>query len=462
MKQVTGKNKTVFVCGSCGFESLKWYGKCPGCNEWNTMEEQLAPAGGTAVAPKAVKRASAREASADPVSIRDLTEAVELRCSSGLSELDRVLGGGMVKGSVILYGGEPGIGKSTMMLQVCEELGRSMRILYISGEESLSQIKLRARRLGVNSDNLYLLAETEIDHITEVIEKQQPGLVIIDSVQTLYSRAISSIPGSISQIKECTLRLVDLAKAHNISMFLVGHINKEGAIAGPKVLEHMVDAVVYFEGDKNLSFRIIRSSKNRYGSTNEIGVFEMGDKGLIEVQNPSKMLLSGRPLDVPGTCPVCVMEGTRAILAEVQALVSQTSFGNPRRTSNGIDYNRFCMLLAVLEKRAGLSLATCDAYINVIGGLKLDEPSSDLAVVLACASAFKERSVEENLIAFGEVGLVGEVRSVRNVEQRILESRRLGFDKFVIPYHNKPEKPIEGVEVYPVRSISEAIAVALK
>ncbi|MDP4152271.1 MAG: DNA repair protein RadA [Bacillota bacterium] len=451
------KTKSVFVCSECGYESLRWYGKCPGCESWNTLTEEIR----TPEKEKKIKRETARGSTIQhSVSVNEISFTDNIRFDTGLSELNRVLGGGAVKGSVTLIGGDPGIGKSTLLLQICEFLGNSCKILYISGEESLGQLKLRAHRLGVTSDNLFLLAQTNIEHITDTISKDKPDIVIVDSIQTVYSPEISAIPGSISQIRECSLRLTDLAKSTDLTVFLVGHINKEGAIAGPKVLEHMVDTVLYFEGDKNQSYRILRSSKNRFGSTNEIGVFDMETDGLKEVVNPSLMLLSGRPQNVPGTCVVSVLEGTRPILAEIQALLVQTNYGMPRRTATGIDQNRVSMLLAVLEKRAGLRISTCDVFVNVIGGLRLFEPSSDLAVCLSMASSFFDRPVDDTLVSIGEIGLAGEVRSVSGLESRISEATRLGFKRFIVPKFNKLP-PIDGVEIFQVKNIAEAIEIAL-
>lgn len=453
------KNKTVFVCNACGFQTTKWYGKCPGCEEWNTLEETVEREEKSANRYTSFGRDSAPAAEA--VSIRDLTISDEIRYKTGIMELDRVFGGGVVKGSVILLGGDPGIGKSTILLQICEQLGKGGKILYISGEESLGQLKLRAERLEVNSDNLYLLAETDVDTVLATVEKEKPIAVIIDSIQTMQSRELSAIPGSVSQIKECANCIISMAKTKNITTFLVGHVNKEGTIAGPKVLEHMVDTVLYFEGDGNLNYRLLRSAKNRFGSTNEIGLFEMRDNGLAEVENPSKMLLSGKPEHVSGTCAICVMEGTRPIFAEVQALITKTVYGTPQRTVSGMDRNRVSMLLAVLEKRLMMNVSGCDAFVNVIGGLRLGEPSSDVAAVIAIASSYQDKPVSDDLVAIGEVGLAGELRSVRGIELRIAEAKRLGFSRVIIPYHNKLSRPFEGIEVLPVKNIGEAIALAL-
>ncbi len=446
--------KTVYVCNMCGFVSPKWNGKCPGCGEWNTMDEEIREN-------KPVKRASLRDDYniSTPVKLDEIEVADSHRMVTGLSELDRVFGGGIVKGSVSLIGGDPGIGKSTILLQLCQCLSNT-KILYISGEESLSQLKLRAKRLGVHSDNLKLLTQTEISKIMTVIDKESPEIVIIDSIQTTYSAEISSIPGSISQLKECALRLTDYAKSKDITMMFVGHINKEGSIAGPKVLEHMVDVVLYFEGDKNLSCRILRAVKNRYGSTNEIGIFDMTSNGLECVENPSISLLSGKPTNVPGSCTVAIMEGSRPILSEVQALLLQVPYGNPRRTSNGIDPNRAAMLLAVIEKRAGLRVSSCDTFINVIGGLRFTEPSGDVAIVLSIASSFLDKPVHEGLTAVGEVGLAGELRSVPYIENRIDEAVRLGYKEFIVP-HSATIKKRDGVKITACKNIAEAIDSAI-
>ena len=379
-----------------------------------------------------------------------------------MSELDRVLGGGAVKGSLVLVGGSPGIGKSTLMLQICDNLCRFAKVLYVSGEESERQIKLRAERLHVSGEGLYLLSETNLDDIVEAVNELQPDILIVDSIQTLYNSELAAAPGSVGQVKDCTMTLMQLAKGQGITVFVIGHVNKEGSIAGPKVLEHMVDCVLYFEGEQNMAYRILRAAKNRFGATNEIGVFEMADTGLTEVPNPSEMLLSGRPENTPGTCVTCVMEGVRPVLAEVQALLSPTSFNVPRRTSNGFDYNRAMLLLAVLEKRGGLQINSCDAYINVIGGLNLDEPAADLAMVMALASSFRDKPIPGDLVAIGEVGLTGELRAVNGLGQRLSEVRRIGFTKCLIPARNsgKLTEP-EGLQLIRVRNIREALATIL-
>ena len=394
-----------------------------------------------------------------PRSIMEIETTDELRFSTGLSELDRVLGGGAVQGSLVLVGGAPGIGKSTLMLQICDNLCRFSKVLYVSGEESERQIKLRAERLGVRGQELYLLAETNLDDVVEAVTALQPDVLIVDSIQTMYNGELSAAPGSIGQVKDCTMALMNLAKGRGVTVFVIGHVNKEGSIAGPKVLEHMVDCVLYFEGEQQNSYRILRAAKNRFGATNEIGVFEMGDAGLTEVPNPSEMLLAGRPQDTPGTCVTCVMEGVRPVLAEVQALLAPTSFNVPRRTCNGFDFNRANLLLAVLEKRGGLMVSSCDAYINVIGGLNLDEPAADLAMVVALASSFRDRPVPGDLAAIGEVGLTGELRSVNALGQRLSEVHRLGFTKCLVPQRTgaKLEVP-DGLQLIKVRNIREALA----
>ncbi len=448
------KTKTIFFCTDCGTETPKWMGRCPGCGAFNTMQEHIekpVPAG-------KVRVGAARK----PRPIRDLDSGDEIRFSTGMGELDRVLGGGAVAGSLVLVGGAPGIGKSTLLLQICDVLCADHRVLYISGEESERQLKLRAQRLGVQPEALLILSETQLSDIIEVVDDAKPDILIVDSIQTLYSDANESAPGSVSQVKDCTMALMQLSKQQGITVFVVGHINKDGNIAGPKVLEHMVDCVLYFEGDPNSSYRLLRAAKNRFGSTNEIGVFEMGDTGLAEVPNPSQMLLEGRPEGAPGTCVACVMEGTRPVLAEVQALVSKTSFNVPRRTADGFDFNRAALLLAVAEKRAGLKLSMFDAYINVIGGLRLDEPGADLPIVLALASSYRDSAIADDLVAIGEVGLTGEIRNVSNLSQRLSEVARLGFRKCIIP-KNAPEK-LEipaGLTVYRVRNIREAIEIAM-
>ena len=451
------KAKTIFFCTDCGTETPKWMGRCPGCGAFNTMQEHIEK-------PVAPGRAVSAPigASRQPQSICQVTEGDEIRFFTGLGELDRVLGGGAVAGSLVLVGGAPGIGKSTLLLQICDQLCKERRVLYISGEESERQLKLRAQRLGVAPEELLILSQTRLADILEAVESVQPDILIVDSIQTLYNEQNESAPGSISQVKDCTMAMMQLSKQNGITVFVVGHINKDGNIAGPKVLEHMVDCVLYFEGESNSSYRLLRAAKNRFGSTNEIGVFEMGDSGLIEVPNPSQMLLEGRPESASGTCVACVMEGSRPILAEVQALVCKTSFNVPKRTADGFDFNRAALLLAVAEKRAGLKLSLFDAYINVIGGLQLDEPGADLPVILAVASSYRDAVIPSDLAAIGEVGLTGEIRSVSNMNQRLSEVARLGFTKCIIPRNGSEKMEIpKSLTVYKVRNIHEAIEVAM-
>ncbi len=451
------KSKTVFFCTACGNESPKWQGRCTACGAWNTMEEHIEK-------PAAPRRAKAAPVgtSRTPQKLREVTSGCEIRFSTGMGELDRVLGGGAVAGSLVLVGGAPGIGKSTLLLQICNSLCAERKVLYVSGEESERQLKLRAQRLGVEPESLYILSETRLSDILAAVEELQPDILIADSIQTMYNEENESSPGSVSQVKDCTMAMLELSKSQGITVFVVGHINKDGAIAGPKVLEHIVDCVLYFEGDPNSSYRLLRGAKNRFGSTNEIGVFEMADTGLIEVPNPSLMLLEGRPEGASGTCVACVMEGTRPVLAEVQALVAKTNFNVPRRTADGFDFNRAALLLAVAEKRGGMKLSAFDAYINIIGGLRLDEPGADLPVVLAVASSYRDQPIADDLVAIGEVGLTGEIRSVSNMSQRLSEVARLGFKKCIIPKSgaDKLEIPKE-LTVYCVRNIREAIEISL-
>ena len=452
------KAKTLFYCTECGNETPKWQGKCSACGSWNTIVEQPAAAQKKA----ASSGAASGKAPAAPKRIQEVETTQELRFETGMTELDRVLGGGAVKGSLVLVGGAPGIGKSTLMLQICDHLCRFAKILYVSGEESPRQIKLRAERMNVKGEGLYLLSETCLGDILESVHQLQPDVVIIDSIQTLYSEESNSSPGSIGQVKDCTMSLMNLAKGEGVTVFVIGHVNKEGSIAGPKVLEHMVDCVLYFEGEQHMAYRILRAAKNRFGATNEIGVFEMQERGLVQVPNPSEMLLDGRPQNTPGTCVTCIMEGIRPVLAEVQALVAPTNYGNARRTSNGVDYNRAMLLLAVLEKRGGLMMGGCDAYINVIGGLFLDEPAADLAIVIALASSFRDKPVPGDLAAIGEVGLTGELRSVNSLGQRLSEVHRLGFTKCLIPARNSGKlQEIPGLQLIPVKTIREALAALL-
>ena len=451
------KTKTVFYCTSCGNETPKWQGRCPACGAWNTLEEHVE---------KPVSAGKSRSASIGlsrkPQALSEVVSGDEIRFSTGMGELDRVLGGGAVAGSLVLVGGAPGIGKSTLLLQICNILSAGRTVLYISGEESEHQLKLRAQRLGVKSDSLFILSENRLSGIVDAVESVKPDILIVDSIQTTYNEDNESSPGSVSQVKDCTMTMMQLSKAEGITVFLVGHINKDGAIAGPKVLEHMVDCVLYFEGESSTSYRLLRAAKNRFGSTNEIGVFDMRDTGLVEVPNPSQMLLAGRPEGAPGTCVACVMEGTRPVLAEVQALVSKTSFNVPRRTADGFDFNRAVLLLAVLEKRGGLKLNMFDAFINVIGGLSLNEPGADLPVVLAVASSYRDTPISDDLAAIGEVGLTGEIRSVSHMNQRLQEISRLGFKQCIIPRGGSEKLEIpEGLTVFRVKNIQEAIATAL-
>lgn len=454
------KAKRVFYCTECGNETPKWQGQCSACGAWNTIVEQ--PAEVTAKKSSGSRRGGFIGTMNRPKPIAQVETTDELRFATGMNELDRVLGGGAVKGSLVLVGGAPGIGKSTLMLQICDSLCRFANVLYVSGEESQRQIKLRSERLHVRGEGLYLLSETNLEDIVESVNELKPDVLIVDSIQTLYNGDAAATPGSVGQVKECTMTLMQLAKGQGITVFVIGHINKEGSLAGPKVLEHMVDCVLLFEGEEHMSHRILRAAKNRFGATNEIGVFEMGDEGLTEVPNPSEALLSGRPQDTPGTCVTCVMEGVRPVLAEIQALVVPSGYGNPRRTSNGFDYNRAMLLLAVLEKRGGLMVNNCDAYLNVIGGLWVGEPAADLAAIVALASSFRDKSVPGDLAAIGEVGLTGELRSVNSLSQRLAEVRRLGFTKCLIPArnHGKLAEP-EGLQLIRVRNIREALAVLL-
>ncbi len=455
------KAKTLFYCTDCGNELPKWAGQCPACRAWNTIVEQpvekpakrSGPVKGGSVTGVAINR---------PRPMKEVETTDELRFATGMGELDRVLGGGAVKGSLVLVGGAPGIGKSTLMLQICDNLCRFAKVLYVSGEESERQIKLRAERLRVRGEGLYLLAETNLENLVDAVHQLQPDVLIVDSIQTLYHGDVTSAPGSVSQVKECTLTLMQLAKGENITVFVIGHVNKEGSIAGPKVLEHMVDCVLYFEGERHMAYRILRAAKNRFGATNEIGVFEMEDVGLTEVPNPSEAMLAGRPTDAPGTCVTCVMEGVRPVLAEIQALVVPSSLGNPRRVSNGFDYSRSMLLLAVLEKRGGLMVGGCDAYVNVIGGLYLEEPAADLAAVLSLASSFRDRPVPNDLAAIGEVGLTGELRAASALGQRLAEVKRLGFTKCMIPKRTQGKLAVpEGLELIRVANIREAMAALL-
>ena len=453
------KAKTVFYCTNCGNETPRWQGKCPACGAWNTIEEHIekpAAAGGSRAKSSPVGQ------SRRPQRLQEVPIDGETRFSTGMGELDRVLGGGAVAGSLVLVSGAPGIGKSTLLLQICNSLCAGRKVLYVSGEESERQLKLRAERLGVSPEALFVLSETRLSDILEAVAETKPDILIVDSIQTLYNEENDSSPGSVSQVKDCTMSMMQLSKSNGITVFVVGHINKDGNIAGPKVLEHMVDCVLYFEGDPNSSYRLLRAAKNRFGSTNEIGVFEMRDAGLVEVPNPSQMLLEGRPEGASGTCVSCVMEGTRPVLAEVQALVAKTTLNVPRRASDGFEFNRAVLMLAVMEKRAGMKMSLFDAYINVIGGLRLDEPGADLPIVLALASSYRDQCIPDDMVAIGEVGMTGEIRSVSHMNQRLAEIARLGFKKCMIPRSGSEKLDIpEGLTVYRVRNIREAIETVL-
>lgn len=448
------KQKTSFFCTECGNELSKWAGRCPACGAWNTVVEQ--PQASKSSKGNSINRISTHTASP----ITDLQSSEEIRFSTGIGELDRVLGGGAVRGSLVLVSGAPGIGKSTLMLQICSKLCEFSKVLYVSGEESEHQLKMRGKRLNAESPQLYVLSETCMSDIFHSVQDEKPDVLIVDSIQTVYNESLESPAGSITQVKDCTMALMRLAKVENVTVFVIGHINKEGSIAGPKVLEHMVDCVLYFEGDEHTTYRILRAAKNRFGATNEIGVFEMQDRGLKEVPNPSELLLAERPEDAPGTCVTCVMEGARPILAEIQALIVSSSYGTPRRTSNGFDYNRASMLMAVLEKRGGLKVSSCDAYINIVGGLYLDEPAADLGAIVALASSYLDRSISKTLVAIGEVGLSGEIRSVHQLEMRVSEVQRLGFQKCLIPAHSVAQlKGHYTIELLPVRNIGDTLRI---
>lgn len=449
------RQKTVFCCSECGNETVKWSGRCTACGAWDSLVEVKLDAKSKG----STKRATSKKT---PKLISELDTEAELRFSTGIGELDRVLGGGAVKGSLVLVGGAPGIGKSTLLLQLCGLVEGEMKILYVTGEESERQLKMRAQRLGVDNGQIYVLAETGLTEVLEAADELEPDIMIVDSIQTMFDPEVSSAPGSVSQVRECTMSIMRMTKEKGFTTFVVGHINKEGNIAGPKVLEHMVDCVLYFEGERSTSFRILRAGKNRFGSTNEIGVFEMVDTGLKGLQNPSEILLSGRPDNAPGTCVTCVIEGSRPILAEIQALVAPATYNAGRRSTNGIDYNRATLLLAVLEKRGGMAVSGCDAYINVIGGLELDEPAADLATMLAIASSFRDLPLGRDLTAVGEVGLSGEIRSVNSLNMRLSEIARLGFKRCVIPAHIKDDiKKPDGLEIISVKNIREAIMATL-
>ena len=448
--------KSIFFCQNCGHEEAKWLGQCPACKEWNTFVEERIDSGitkGTNVAARAVYEAKV-------VPLTEVTADDDTRSETGIKELDRVLGGGIVPGSLVLVGGDPGIGKSTLLLQVCQRMAQMKKILYISGEESQAQIKLRANRMGNFTSGLLLLCETNLGIIRSVIEKERPELVVIDSIQTMYSEDVTSAPGSVSQVRESTNVFMQLAKGLCIPIFIVGHVTKEGTVAGPRVLEHMVDTVLYFEGDRHASYRILRAVKNRFGSTNEIGVFEMRQSGLVEVENPSEYMLSGKPENASGSVVACSMEGTRPILLEIQALVCRTNFGMPRRTAAGTDYNRVNLLMAVLEKRLGMSLGNCDAYVNIAGGIKMNEPAIDLGIVMALVSSYRNRPIDEKTIVFGEVGLSGEVRAVNMPEQRVAEAKKLGFETCILPEVSlKMVKEIQGIRLVGVKTVNEAVGI---
>ena len=446
------KAKTIFMCQECGYESPGWMGKCPACNQWNTFVEEKQPG---------AQKSGPSKSDAVAVNINDIVIDNEERYSTGMKEMDRVLGGGFVKGSLILVGGDPGIGKSTLLLQVCEKVRFNKKILYVSGEESVKQIKIRADRLGIKNSSLLMVSETNFGTVDSLIEKEQPGLVIIDSIQTIFNDELSAAPGSVSQVRDVTAGLMRIAKGAGITMIIVGHVTKEGSIAGPRVLEHMVDTVLYFEGERHMSYRVLRSVKNRFGSTNEIGIFEMRDVGLVEIDNPSMMMLTERHQDVPGSVVVSSLEGTRPMLIEIQALVCPTSFGVPRRMATGVDYNRITLLMAVLEKIVGMQLSNYDAYVNVVGGLKLDEPACDLGIIAAIASSFRNTAVSSETVLIGEVGLTGEVRAVSQIDKRVMEAMRIGFKNCIIPKGNlkmvKQMKELSGITVKAVENVQEAL-----
>ncbi len=454
------KTKTVFICNQCGYESAKWYGKCPSCGEWDSMNEEQ-------IITETSKKSSTKRVSSvsDKIlSLSKIDSSSELRYNTGIGELNRVLGGGLVKGSLVLLSGDPGIGKSTILLQICEYISQKLSVLYVSGEESAYQIKMRAKRLGVTSEDLAIMCETDAELICEYIRTEKPDIVMIDSIQTMSISEINSTSGSITQVRECTNLFMRTAKNFNVSIILVGHVNKDGNIAGPKVLEHIVDTVLYFEGERNLSYRILRAVKNRFGSTNEIGVFEMTNKGLIEIENPSLAMISGRPLNISGSCVTCLIEGSRPILAEVQGLATTSGYGNPRRMATGFDYNRMAMLIAILEKRAGYFLGNMDCYVNIVGGLRADEPASDLAVALSIISSLKDAVIDSSTIVFGEIGLGGEIRIINNCEKRIRECERLGFKRCIVPRQNLKnlsKDDFGDIEIFGVRNIREAFECAV-
>ena len=450
------KNKTVFFCKECGFESAKWLGQCPACKSWDTFVDEP-------VAKKSSRSAGGSKNVREPMLIAEVKTEEQLRLHSGIEELDRVLGGGIVQGSLVLVGGDPGIGKSTLLLQMCREIvARNKKVLYISGEESLSQIKMRAERLGVFGGELLLLCETDLELVEDAINKYRPDIVVIDSIQTMFKDEVAAAPGSVSQVREATGTLMRIAKSSGITIFIIGHVTKEGVVAGPRVLEHMVDTVLYFEGDNYASYRVLRAVKNRFGSTNEIGVFEMQGSGLVEVKNPSEFMLKGRPEGEPGSLVAASIEGTRPILVEVQALVSRTNFNMPRRTAAGTDYNRVNLLMAVLEKRAGIQLSDCDAYVNVAGGMRITEPALDLAVITAILSSYKNKALDTKTALFGEVGLTGEVRAVNMAEQRVAEAAKMGFELCILPQANKEHIKGNGIKLIGVRSINEVLGILMR
>ncbi|MDE6519811.1 MAG: DNA repair protein RadA [Ruminococcus sp.] len=455
------KSKSIYICRNCGFESTKWNGKCPSCSAWNSFEEDIPQSPASVSSFSKTTYSGGVDLSQNILELENIGTNNDIRYDTGIGELNRVLGGGLVKGSLVLLGGEPGIGKSTILLQICQYLGENHSILYVSGEESARQIKLRAKRLGVDTENLYILTATDAESVAETIVSSSPDIAIIDSIQTMSISRISSSPGSLTQVRECSNLFMQTAKRQEIPIIIVGHVNKDGAIAGPKVMEHIVDAVLYFEGERHQSYRLLRAVKNRFGSTNEIGVFEMLDKGLAEVENPSQMLLSGRPLNVSGTCVACIIEGSRPILAEVQALASKTSYSAPRRMATGFDFNRLNIIIAVLEKRMGLFMGSLDVYLNIVGGFRLDEPAADLPVAMALYSGIMDKPIDEMLIAFGEIGLGGEIRSVSQVSQRIREAERMGFEKVVIPKQcaEKINPKDYGIEIIPASTLKQAFSI---
>ncbi len=456
---MASKQKTVYICSNCGYESAKWYGKCPSCNEWGTLDEEVV----ISESKTSKKATTVINKGLNVLKLDSIDSSREFRFNTGISELNRVLGGGLVKGSLVLLSGDPGIGKSTLLLQICNHLSKDLTVLYVSGEESAYQLKMRAKRLGVKSENLSVMCETDAEVVCEYLRTEKPDIVMVDSIQTMSIPELSSSTGSITQVRECTNLFMQTSKNNDISTILVGHVNKDGNIAGPKVLEHIVDTVLYFEGERNYSYRILRAAKNRFGSTNEIGVFEMTEMGLSQIESPSMALLSGRPINVSGTCVTCLIEGSRPILAEIQGLATTSGFGNPRRMATGFDYNRMAMLIAILEKRAGYFFSNMDCYLNIVGGLRADEPASDLAVAVSLISSLKDTVIDSETIVFGEIGLAGEIRMVNNCEQRIKESERLGFKRCIIPRQNMKKlnkASFTDIDVIGVRNVREAFEVA--